>query len=660
MTASGELRDPAPVEPATDDSIAYYGQGLAGRVVFGLAFLMTLVAILWNTDALSHAGFAFVPEQLYALELGLALAIVFLGWRLNRSRIGAVPAYDIALAVFSLGLLGWLAWDFDAVKNTEFANSTQFGAVIGGIIALLIIEALRRTAGYVILAVVLVFVLYAPVAHLVPGPLGGAKVEVWKLAINLGFNPNAIFGIPLEVGTTVAIMFIFFGQVLFRAGGGNFFTDLAMSSVGRRRGGAAKISIVGSALFGTISGTAVSNVVTTGIITIPLMRKAGYKPTDAGAIEAIASTGGQLMPPVMGIAAFLMAEFLDVPYASIALAALVPAVLYYLAVFIQVDLIAARDKLSFVEATRTPLKIVFARGWHFIVPFVFLIYALFWLNMPPAQGAFYSAAIVVVLGMVLSGGGTRIKLADIPEMLASTGMIVVELLMIVASAGIVIGILNLTSLGFAISLFLVSLGGGQLWLVLLITAAVSIVLGMGMPTAVVYILLAAMIAPAVIEAGVDPMQAHLFILYFGMMSMITPPVALAAFTAATLTKASPMGTAMAAMRMGWVAYVVPFLFVLSPSLILHGTPRNIVIDVLTAFIGVYIVTVAGVGYFTRPLGLPVRGLLLVCGFAGMLPVAFIKWGAYASGGAMLVGVLLLFWEWLAVRRNGNISGSGAA
>ena len=636
-----------PVDP---ESHINYGEGFWGQVVFTLASAMALIAVLWNANAFVAVGLAFVPEQLYALELGLALGIVFLAWRIDRSRGGTPPAYDIAIAVAAIVFLAWLAWNFDSVKNTEFANSSTRGAIMGAVIAALIVEALRRTAGYVILAVVLGFVLYSFVAHLVPGPLAGAKVEPWKLAINLGFNPNAIFGIPLEVGTTVALMFILFGQVLFRAGGGQFFTDLAMASVGRRRGGAAKISIVGSALFGTISGTAVSNVVTTGIITIPLMRKAGYKATDAGAIEAIASTGGQLMPPVMGIAAFLMAEFLDIPYAQVALAALIPAVLYYLAVFIQVDLIAARDKLSFVEEGRPAMSKVFAQGWHFIVPFVFLIYALFVMNMAPAEAAFYAALIVVLLGMVLAGGGSRISIFEIPAMLASTGMIVVELLIIVASAGIVIGILNLTSLGFAISLYLVSLGGGQLWLVLLITAAVSIILGMGMPTAVVYILLAAMIAPAVVEAGVEPIQAHLFILYFGMMSMITPPVALAAFTAATLTKAGPMATAFSAMRLGWVAYLVPFLFVASPSLILNGPPLTTAIDVGTALAGVYVVTVAGVGYFTRPLAWPVRALMFGCGIVGILPAALLKAGVYVSPIALLLAFVLLAWEWTASKQ----------
>ena len=639
-----------PEQAADSDGVAHFGEGLTGQVVFALALIMTLIAILWNADAFPLLGFAFLQEQFYALELGLALAAVFLSWRLDRSRTGQAPWYDWALAAAALMLFFWLAWDFDGLKSREFANSTIFGAVMGGVIALFVIEALRRTAGYVILAVVLVFLLYAPFAWLVPGPLAGPKVEIWNIASNLGFNPNAIFGIPLDVGTSVALTFILFGQVLFRAGGGQFFTDLAMSSVGRRRGGAAKISIVASALFGTISGTAVSNVVTTGIITIPLMRKAGYKPTDAGAIEAIASTGGQLMPPVMGIAAFLMAEFLDIPYADVALAALVPALLYYFAVFIQVDLIAARDNLSFVDVDRPSAMKVLAEGWHFIIPFAFLIFSLFWLNMGPSEAALGAALIVAVLGMIFSGGGERLRLSEIPGILASTGMVVIELLMIVAGAGIVIGILNLTSLGFSISLFLVSLGGGQLWLVLLITAAVSIVLGMGMPTAVVYILLATMIAPAVIEAGVSPMQAHLFILYFGMMSMITPPVALAAFTAATLTKAGPMATAFAAMRLGWVAYIVPFLFVMSPSLVLDGKPLTMVFDLTTACVGVFVVSVAGIGYFTRPIPWFMRIFLMVCGLVGMLPVAFGKWGAYAGAIALAIAVTWLVWERALARR----------
>ena len=305
------------------------------------------------------------------------------------------------------------------------------------------------------------------------------------------------------------------------------------------------------------------------------------------------------MPPIMGAAAFLMAEFLELPYTEIVVAATLPALLYYFAIFIQVDLIADRDGISVVRERLPRIAVALMQGWHFIVLFAILIYALFELNMRPEKAAIYSTAAILATGMVKEYGGARIRFSDLYAILAETGRVVIDLLMIVSGAGIVIGILNLTGLSFALTLFLADLAGGNMWRVLLISAAICTLLGMGMPTFVTYILLAVLVVPAIIEAGIAPLPAHLFILYFGMMSMITPPIALAAFAAATLTKASPMATGFVAMCMGWVAYVMPFMFVVSPSLLLSRPPALILSTVAASAIGVYIVSVGVVGYFRR-------------------------------------------------------------
>ena len=266
----------------------------------GLAALMTFCALLWNIDFLEWFGYAFVQEQYYAFILALSLTVVFLSVRINRAEESHVPWYDCVLAAVSMLVLLYVSVNFLYLREFGLAESTPLAITLGAIIMVLVIDGLRRSAGYVMLMVAAVFILYSMVGHMVPGQLVGTEVKLWQLAINMGFNPNALFGIPLQVGTTIVIMFILFGNLLMKAGGGQFFTDLAMATVGRKRGGAAKVSVVASALFGTVSGTAVSNVVTTGIITIPLMQRAGYKATHAGAIEAIASTGGQFMPPIMG------------------------------------------------------------------------------------------------------------------------------------------------------------------------------------------------------------------------------------------------------------------------------------------------------------------------------------------------------------------------
>jgi TRAP transporter 4TM/12TM fusion protein len=553
------------------------------------------------------------------------------------------------LAGISFVVFMYVAANFLYLREFGLAESTNFAVALGAIIMILVIDGLRRSAGYVMLAVALLFVIYAPLGHMVPGPLVGTKVQLWELAINMGFNPNALFGIPLQVGTTIVIMFILFGQVLFKAGGGRFFTDLAMATVGRRRGGAAKISVVASALFGTISGTAVSNVVTTGIMTIPLMRKAGYRATHAGAIEAIASTGGQFMPPIMGAAAFLMAEMIEIPYAEIALAAIIPSLLYYFAVFVHVDLIAAKENINFIEEEMPTAGEVLTQGWHFIIPFAVLIYTLFWLNMPPEKAAIFSAGSLAI-AFFKPYRGEKLVFADLFGIFHRTGHLVVELLMIVATAGFVIGILNLTGLGFALTFSLTSLAGNNLVILLLISAVICIVLGMGMPTLAIYVLLGALIAPAIVEAGVAPISAHLFILYFGMMSMTTPPIALAAFAAATLAKANPMTTGFVGMKYGWTAYFVPFLFVFSPTLLFIGAPQDIAINVITAVIGTYFATLGVVGYLVRPLNPVFRIVLCAAGLAALLPYEVMSTALTINAAGIIIGSLIFMYEKLAVRR----------
>jgi TRAP transporter 4TM/12TM fusion protein len=448
----------------------------------------------------------------------------------------------------------------------------------------------------------------------------------------------------------VVVIFIWMGQLLFKAGGGQFFTDIAMAFMGRRRGGPAKVAVVASALFGSISGSAVSNVASTGIITIPMMNRSGYSARDAGAIEAVASTGGQLMPPIMGAAAFLMAEFLELPYRTIMLAALVPAFLYYLAVFIQVDLVAAREKIVAVEEDIERPRDVLKAGWHFVVPFVVLLYALFQWNEEAEIAAIYACLSIVVLGSVFSYKGERLRPKDLLASFSATGSVMIELFMILGAAGFVIGVLNLTGLGFTLTLVLVQVGAGNLYLLLAIAAVVCIVLGMGMPTSGVYILLATLVAPAISKAGAEPIAAHMFILYFGMMSMITPPIALASFAASTISGANPMATGFQAMRLGWVAYIIPFMFVLSPTLLMKGEPLHIALNIMTASFGVYIISVAFAGYFVRPLKWPVQVLMLVAGLMAIFPDSAIAVGGLIDAAGVVLGVALLGFEYSRARR----------
>jgi TRAP transporter 4TM/12TM fusion protein len=504
----------------------------------------------------------------------------------------------------------------------EQAYKPPILTLLGGIVVLSVIEGVRRRAGLVLFAIILTFLIYALFADRIPGALVGRELSPVRLLQYLGFDPGAVFSTPLAVGTVIVILFVFFGQLLFKAGGGEFFTDLALAATGRTRGGSAKISIVASALFGSISGSAVSNVVTTGVVTIPLMRRGGYSKTDAGAIEAIASTGGQLTPPIMGAAAFLMAEFLEISYLAVAAAALIPAIIYYASIFIQVDLIAARDKISAVDENNGKIGQVLRDGWHFIIPMLVLVLALFWLRYDPEEAAIFSALAIIVVGMMRGYKGSKLSFGDIGRVMISTGTSMVDLLLIVAAAGFIIGVLNATGLGFALTLMLVDVIGQNLFVILVAAAVICVLLGMGMPTSGVYVLLAALIAPSIIEAGVDPLAAHLFILYFGMMSMITPPVALAAFAASAITKANPFATGVAAMRMGWAAYVVPFVFVVTPSLLFQGDAATVAIDMTLALIGIFAVSVGVVGYFGGRLIWYLRAISILAGLA-CLPVPLI-------------------------------------
>jgi TRAP transporter 4TM/12TM fusion protein len=604
--------------------------------------LFVMLSIMWTFQVASRLGISVYKEQFLLLCLGLAGTIVYLTYRVDRRKTPTPPLIDWALALLTLGVTSYVAWYYEwFLLNAAYKPPLML--VLGIVLILLVMEGLRRVSGWVLFSIVIAFMVYALAAHLVPAPLTGTRTDIDQLALYLAFDTNALIGIPLGVATTVVVIFILMGQVLFNTGGGEFVTDIAMATMGHRRGGAAKISVLASGLFGTISGSAISNATTVGVVTIPLMQRSGYSAVDAGAIEANASTGGQFMPPVMGAAAFLMAEFLEIPYSEVVVAAIIPAVLYYFAIFVQVDLVAARDRIKFLVEDLPKARTVLRAGWHFIVPFVVLIYALFNTQAEAETAALYATITIAALGVLRQYKGHRMTLRTLAASFWDAGIATTELVMIVAAAGI----LNKSGGGFALTLFLVKLGGGNLYILLLLAAVICIVLGMGMPTTGVYVLLAALVAPSLVEAGVAKLSAHMFILYFGMMSMITPPIALAAFAAASISRADPMKTGYVAMRMGWVAYVIPFLFVLSPTLIMEGAPWMIALNVATATVGVYVASVAMIGFFTRPLGVVTRILLGIGGLAAVFPDTAIGAAGIVDIAGIALSAVILGREYLA-------------
>jgi TRAP transporter 4TM/12TM fusion protein len=625
-------------------------QAPAAPAVTALAVLLTLAALAWAADLPRTLGFLLIDEQFNAFILAIALAMVFLSARMRRKATGSAPWYDVGAAVLGFAAAIYVAYDYRALSDA-IAQAPVHGVLIGGILLLLVLEGLRRVSGNVLTIVLLFFIAYGLFGHLIPGDFQGRRVSLEGLLLYLSLDVNGVFGSVFGVAATIVVTFLFFGALLNRSGGGDFFNDIAVAAFGRSRGGSAKVAVVSSLLFGTISGNAVANVVVGGIVTIPMMKKAGYKPHDAAAIEAVASTGGQLMPPVMGAAAFIMAELLGVSYASIAIAAAIPAILYYVALYIQSDLEAGKSGIAAVPQAEIPsAKAVLIQGWHFIVPLIVLIGGLFWLNQPPELAALYSSISVVVCGLLGSYRGQKMRLRDFYDALVETGRTSLDLLMIAAAAGFIIGILNVTGLSFALTIALVHLGGGSPALLLLLAAGIAIVLGMGMPTVGVYVLLAALVAPALTEVGIPAIAAHLFVLYFGMLSMTTPPVAVAAYAAASIGQADFMRTGLAGVRFGWSAYIVPFLFVMSPNLLMQGQPLDIALAFVTATMGIYLVSVGVIGFMTRPIGPVLRIAFGVSGLLMMIPANGFPGAIWTDVAGFIFGVVLIVSELGFMRR----------
>jgi TRAP transporter 4TM/12TM fusion protein len=619
------------------------------RVVHVLAGLLTVVAVAQAADIPSRLGYAYYTEQFLAVILGLSLALVFLVRRF-KSGDDVVPrppsGLDLVLAGLGLILSLYVAWNYPTLLASAMLLPWD-ALLVGGLLFLLLLEGLRRAVGMTLVVVVVVIVAYGIVGHLVPGVLQTREVQPARLAVYLAFDPNGLFGITLSVAATVVITFVLFGQLLLRSGGADFFNDIALATMGHRRGGAAKISIVASGLFGSISGVVVSNIVATGVVTIRLMINSGFRRSTAAAVEAVASTGGQIAPPVMGAVAFLMADILQKPYSEIVVAAIVPAVLYYVALYVQADLQAAKHGIKPVEGEEIPpVGRVMSRGWVFILPFAAIVAALFWFNQRAETAALWGGGAALAIGLLTGYGKARMTPWDLWKAAVEAGESIVDIIMISAAAGFIIGVLNVTGLGFAVTFALVDLGQGNLFFLLLISAAVCIVLGMGMPTVGVYLLLAVLVAPSLIETGVEPIAAHLFIFYLGMMSMVTPPIGIGAFFAASIAKAPPLETAFESMRFGWTAYIVPFLFVFSPALLLIGDPADIVVAVTTAILGVYAISAAFIGWLHGPIGPVRRVLTAIAGAALLLPPGILDGVTLWINAAGLAGLATL---WVTAR-----------
>lgn len=628
-------------------------------IVAALSISLTGSAILWAADVPLYLDLLVYTEQFLAFVLGLTIALIFLTIRVNGERDEPAPWYDWAAAITGFCVTGYIAVSY-ATLSEELAYLPAKSVVLATVLLILLIEAVRRAAGTALATLIVFFIAYGLFGHLLPQPFAGRDIGFQRLTTLVVLDPNGVLGSPLKVAATIVVVFVFFGNILSRSGGAEFFTELSGTAMGRYRGGAAKNSIVASGLFGSISGSAVSNVATTGIITIPLMRSAGFSASTAAGIEAVASTGGQLMPPVMGAAAFLMAEFLEVPYTEVVYAALVPAVLYFLSLFIQADLRAARENIEGVprEAGQPTAWEVLKAGWVYLVPFIVLICALFVLNVNPQKAGLYAIASFLLLFPFVLRGQRSFHLADLIQTMALTGRVVLDIIVLTAAAGVVIGVLNYSGLSFGMTVILTHLSENSIFLLLGVTAVVSIILGMGMPTVGVYVLLAALIAPSLVAQGFDKMAVHLFLLYFGMMSMITPPIAIAAFAAASIAKTDAVSTGWQAMKFGWIAFVIPFVFILSPGILLNGDWLGICF----VSIGVLFGSIASAGHFCRKLGATLRLVFALAALTVLVPGVLAEAGRLVNWLGFVGGSFAMAWLWreASVRRQTRASASGSA
>lgn len=574
------------------------GRPIAGavRALFAAAGIVaTALAVNQLLNLQLFAGIVFVDNRYLFLLAACLFPLIFIVFPARAGDAGPTPWYDWLIAATACALLLWFAYEAERILNEGWEYASPPAAkVCAGILWLMILESLRRSSGWPMAAIVTAVSLYPIVADLIPNPLKGSpQTFTDTLAYHLTSAESA-FGIPMRAFAEIVVGFIVFGVALNATGGGRFFNDLAFALVGRYRGGAAQVGIISSALQGSISGSVISNVISSGVVTIPAMKRTGFRADYAGAVEAVSSTGAVLMPPVMGSTAFVMASFLGMSYGEIALAAAVPALLFYIALVVQVDAYAAQLGIGGMRRHELPrLGAVMKEGWFYIPVFALLVVLMVWLD-DEALAPFYATVLLIATNQALPQH--RMSWSRLVDLAAAVARGLAELVAVLMAIGFIIGSLSVTGLAGTLANDLVYMAGGAPLLLLLMGAVTSFIFGMGMTVTACYIFLAIVLAPPLVKAGLDPLSVHLFVMYWGMVSFITPPVALATFAAAPLAGVSAMRIGWQSVRLGTAIYVVPFCFVLNPTLLLKGEPAAVVLGVALAFAGIVTVAAALQGY----------------------------------------------------------------
>ncbi|MCC5987075.1 MAG: TRAP transporter fused permease subunit [Pararhodobacter sp.] len=543
--------------------------------------------------------------------------------------------FDWALSALSAACGIYFFVTADAISNRisllEPFTPAQFW--FGTALLVLTLEATRRTTGMGLTAVVVLFLLYNWFGYLLPPPFGHGISDFEYLLDVLVFTTDGLFGVPIQVVASYVFLFVMFGTLLAKAGGGEFFFNLASAVTGKTRGGPAKIAVISSGLYGTMSGSATSDVVTTGSITIPMMKRLGYKARFAGAVEVAASTGGSAMPPIMGSAAFILAEYTGVPYREVVYAAVIPALLYYIGVFSQVHLRAVRHNLQPVAGLVPSLLSTFSTGWVFVIPIGVIVTVLMY-GYSPTMTAGVGAASVIVASTI--SHWTRMSIWQIVEALGETTLRVLPVAAACAAAGLVIGGLSMTGLGMKAANLIITLSGGDPYITLILAAIIAIVLGLGMPTPSAYILSAVLVAPAMIRLGFPLLESHLFLLYYAVLSALTPPIAVAAMAAAAIADDDPFAIAFDAVKLAVVGFALPFVFLWNPAIVGQGDWPATIMAVLGGCTAAFALSVAVEGMLERSVPRPERIVLFAAAVAAVAPQMPVALGGIALA-ALLIG-----------------------
>ncbi|MGK5510407.1 TRAP transporter permease [Brevibacillus formosus] len=602
-----------------DKLIAQYDKESATRQLAGpMKWISFGLLVLFSLYQLSSTLFFTLPPQIHRpIHLAFGLALVYLLYagtsKGNKNKIGIVNMILALLGVFVS--LYWVI-DYEGLV-TRTGNYTTLDMVVGGIAVVLVLEAARRVVGIPIALIATIFLLYTYLGPYMPGFLEHRGNDIERIIGHSYYTLEGILGTPLAVSSTFIFLFVLFGAFLEKTGVGEYFNDLSLVIAGRRIGGPAKVAVFSSALQGTISGSSVANVVTSGAFTIPMMKRLGYRSEFAAAVEASSSTGGQIMPPVMGAAAFLMAEFIGVPYLEIAKSAILPAILFFVGIWIMTHFEAKRLGLRGLSKEELPNKKEVLKKMYLLLPIVIIITALM-MNISAERAAIIGIVSTIVVGAFRKE--TRMSIADIFAALASGARMALGVVAATACAGIIVGTITLTGIGLKLANGLIDLAGGQLLLTLFFTMIASLILGMGTPTTANYIITSTIAAPALIQLGVPAIAAHMFTFYFGIVADITPPVALAAFAASGIAKSKPIQTGVESTRLSIAAFMAPYIFVISPALLLINTTLLESIWVmLTSILGMIGVGAGLIGYWMSKLNVLERILAVAGGVLAVIP-----------------------------------------